>query len=412
MATRLLAGVVAGLAVWTTAAHARVEHTARELVERYDRGDVDRVAALLGERHDAVGDFADDLRKMAAGWLEGQTPAVAAHRRLVVATVALEAAHNMPPHPNTKRMTETQWGARVQLLEWACDLLRTSGASPGAAERAWALASLALFEQGSGYPYYAYDDLWSSGSKHVEHLKTWLPNDSRWALADAIFAEQAAGLVGYPLDELPNDPSTPPRYDVHVRETPESVDLVLNDLVPNRPKAPPFPTDRKNFRVPLRAAVRAYGALRSDKVVGAEADLHLGAIEVALDQPTAAYTHLTEAESRLTDPVLLYAAHFFRASALTRLGQVQAAQIAFRQALDVMPHAESATVGLAWLLSLNQHHHEASEVAAASLAASAADKTSLDPIAGYPLGDAHLWGGDIAALRRAIAAPSGPGGQR
>jgi hypothetical protein len=406
VASRLFAGVVVTLGVSVAMPSARVEHTARELVGRYDRGDVDQVVTLLSQRADDVGDFADDLRKMSADWISGQPPDVAVRRRLVVATVALEAARAMPPHPDRLKITEKQWAARVRLVEWGCDLLRSAGPPAGAAERWWGLASVAFLEQGAGHPFYAYDGLWSSGVRHLVHLAPRVPDEPRWALADGVFAEQAAGLVGYPLDDLPNDPALPPRYDVHVRETPAGADLVFNN-----PKALTFPIDRKNFRVPLRAAVQNYSRLRSNPAVGAEADLRLGAIETTLDQPSLAYPHFTSAAARLRDPLLLYAAHFFCAAALTRLGQVQEAQLEFRRALDVMPHAESATVGLAWLLSLNQHRHEASLAAADALAASTASKTPTDPLTMYPLGDAHLWSTYIVELRRAIGLPPIVGGR-
>jgi tetratricopeptide (TPR) repeat protein len=171
-----------------------------------------------------------------------------------------------------------------------------------------------------------------------------------------------------------------------------------------------FPTDALDFRVPLREAVRAYGALLTREGVGAEAQLHLGAIEISLDEPDVALPHLDAALQGASDPVMQYAVQFYRAAALTRLGQVQDAEIAFRAALGVYPHAESATVGLAWLLALNQHRAEASVLVAGELAAASSDRgpdlaTVLDPLAIYALGDARLWDADIRQLRAALAKP-------
>src|ERR1041385_8333273 len=103
MPSRVLAGVAIAAALSVVVTTARAEHTARELVERYARGEVDTVVTLLSQRADGVGDFADDLRTFSSGWIGGQPADVALRRRLIVATVALEEAHAMPPHPHRRK---------------------------------------------------------------------------------------------------------------------------------------------------------------------------------------------------------------------------------------------------------------------------------------------------------------------
>lgn len=424
--------VLAGAACLAGTLHASPDLSAHALLDAYDRGDYRTVVVNLPARREALSTFAHDLEDATVTWISNAPADVQVRRRLIAATVALEAARGFALRPDPARMTERQWQDRQRLLEWACRLVRQTN-PPSEAERWWQLASVALVEQSYGYPFYAFAGAWDDAREHLAHASARFPGEPRLALAKAVVAEESAGLVGYALDGLPNAPLDQPRYDVRVRDMPgASLDLVLSQPLAPRPTPPAgrvpmaaarrggapngprtFPTDALDFRVPLREAVRAYGALLTRDGIGAEAQLHVGAIEISLDQPDLALPHLDAALQGLSDPVMQYAVQFYRAAALTRLGQVQDAEIAFRAALGVSPHAESATVGLAWLLTLNQHRAEASELVGGELTAASSDRgsdlaTALDPLAIYALGDARLWDADIRHLRAALAKPFAP----
>jgi tetratricopeptide (TPR) repeat protein len=391
-----------------------------DLLDAYSRGDAAGVVNNLASRRDSVSAFAHALQSTAPAWLALGGAADLPRRRLVAAAVALEAARALTPHPNPSQMTEFQWPDRVRLLEWGCALIRQTNPAPPA-ERWWHLASVGLLEQSYGFPFYAYQDAWSDGQRHLSHATARFPGEPRFALASAVIAEENAGLIGYALDDLPNAPLARSRYDVRIQEGPSgAADVVMNPLpgtgspaggraapsgrsglaAPDGRKTVPFPTDHRNFRYALREAVRGYSALTTRDGIAAEAHLHLGAIEVYLGQPELALPHLDAAAQGASDPLLQYTAQFFRGAALTRLGQVQAAEVAFRSALGAIPHAESATIGLAWLLVLNEHRADASALTDAELASSA---MTADPLASYALGDARLWPVFIGELRAAVA---------
>jgi hypothetical protein len=365
------------------------------LLNAYSQGDYPAVTQTLTAHRGTVGAFARGFEDVATTWLADSPKADWPRDRLVAASVALEAARTIKWQPTTVRPGNSQWLERLHLLEWGASLLRETTPAPPT-ERSWQLGAVSLVEQSFGFPFYA-ALAHEEDRRVVEAGRQRFPEEGRIALAEPIIDTEAAGFLGYPLDDLPNAPLDSPGYDVEVRESPNgSADLLLR---PSRGSVS-FPADPHNFRVLLRAAVRGYSALLTRPEIGPEAQVRLGALEVYLDQPDLAYRHLDMASQGTSDPVFEYATRFFRGAALTRLGQVQQAEVAFRDALAAIPHAESATMGLAWLLVLNQHRAEADRLTADQLQAG---PPSPDPLAAFAEGDARFCEARIAELRAGLA---------
>jgi hypothetical protein len=364
------------------------------LLNAYDRGDYRAVTDSLTGRRGSVGAFAREFEGVATTWIADSPEAKWPRCRLVAASVGLEAARTMKWQPATVRSGTAQWLDRLHLLVWGANLLRETTPAPPL-ERSWQLAAVALVEQSFGFPFYARQAL-DEDRRLVTEARVRFPAEDRFALALPTVEAEGAGYLGYPLDDLPNAPLDAPGYDVEVREKPDgTADLLA------RPgsKLPRVPVDPLDFREALRAAVHGYSALLTRAPIGAEAQLRLGALEVYLDQPDLAYPHLALASPALSDAVLQYAALFFRGAALTRLGQVQQAEVAFREALAVVPHAESSTMALAWLLILNQHRAEAAALTADQLKAGA---RSPDPLATFADGDGRYCETFVADLRAGL----------
>ena len=92
-------------------------------------------------------------------------------RRVVVATVAIEAAN---------RHGLSQWGDAIALIEWACLLVRQN--VPGPAEAAWQRASIALMLSGAG-PFSDHAEV------HVGHAFRRFPTDPQVVLVRAVARE-------------------------------------------------------------------------------------------------------------------------------------------------------------------------------------------------------------------------------
>lgn len=105
----------------------------------------------------------------AARWIDADGPEFASRRRLVMATVALEAAY---------AALDTQWSNSKLLLQWACKVLRSAPKQP--AERDWHLAAIALFEGAR--------DLDALGA-HLGHVRERFPAEPRILLAEAFRRE-------------------------------------------------------------------------------------------------------------------------------------------------------------------------------------------------------------------------------
>ena len=141
------------------------------IFDAYDQGRyADAIAALM--QHPNLKTFAAHIAapREASAWIAAASGAGVDRRRLIVATVALEAVN---------RHGLRQWGEAMVLLEWACALARRNVPSP--AELAWHRASFALVQGGAA------DSMLME--VHVGHAFKRFPTDSQVILARAVARE-------------------------------------------------------------------------------------------------------------------------------------------------------------------------------------------------------------------------------
>jgi tetratricopeptide (TPR) repeat protein len=87
------------------------------------------------------------------------------------------------------------------------------------------------------------------------------------------------------------------------------------------------------------------------------------------------------------DPFVRYLAHLFRGRALEQLGRSSEAVDAYRAALDVIPHAQSAAIALAAARHVSDRADEAIDIMQASFAARPVE----DPWREYGFGQFRHW---------------------
>ena len=159
------AGALAFRAV-PPAARAQITAAPMDLATYYSFGEFEMVESAL--RRAASGNLdvvLAGLQADAEGWIDADGPDWAPGRRLIVATVALEAAH---------AGLDNQWRNSRDFIRWACLMLRAAPVTP--AERHWHLAAIALIEGAR--------DVGMLGD-HIRHVRARFPDEPRLRLAEA-----------------------------------------------------------------------------------------------------------------------------------------------------------------------------------------------------------------------------------
>jgi hypothetical protein len=255
------------------------------IFDAYDRGQYAEALRDLARHGDLKTLKAQIATPRESGaWIASGGAAIE-RRRIVVATVALEAVN---------RHGVGQWPDAVALVEWACTLVRQNG--PAAAEAAWHAASFALMQSGAG----VFDQL----EVHVGHAFKRFPTDPQVVLARAVARE----LRTFPD---PRDGST-------LVDRDGRVDQIMDYL----------------------KDARAYPAVRP------EASVRLGFLYLRMNQPALALTTLDESGNS-DDPQVVYLRHLFRGRALERLDRDADAVDAYRAATKIVPGAQTAGLALA-----------------------------------------------------------------
>jgi tetratricopeptide (TPR) repeat protein len=347
-------------------------------LDRYLRGDFEAIAAELAAVTD-FGDVLDGLKRQGTAWV-ASAPAERQRRRLAAATFALEAARaaeqadwkwvqrvdlnmgpgtNMGLKPSFQAADALWWKAPPLLIEWACALVREE-ATPAPIERIWHLAALAVAQRRADYEFLIGSPWDARGNPndeidHLKHAMARFPDEPRFALAQAIAVEWRTW------------PTAAKRTRASVRNLPE--------------------------------AMRAFEGQLEDSAIGAEATLRLGYLRLRGRNPGGALKLFDRVQEVTRDRFLLYLAHYFSGQALERQNRVPDAERAYRRALDTIPHAISATMTLAAVLTRTDRRLEASALVEASLAAR---PQPVDPWRAYGAADDRFWPELIARLHAEI----------
>lgn len=363
----------AGFAALLASAPGSVQaQTVTAQIDRYARGEHDAIVRQLEAIEDLGGFEAllEALRQEVPAWVAAVPEAQRPARRLAAATFALEAARAADSVDwkwvrRLKAQAEDSegadrifWKAPPLLIEWGCALLRQHG-SPTPQERTWHLAAIAVAHRAGDFEFLI-GSPWDARMNppdeisHLDHASQRFPDEPRFALAAAIAVEWRT----WPA----------PRYGGWLRQQAEAMSRLKG--------------------------------LTRDEAVGAEAMLRLGALHARLMRTNDALTALAAVETMTRERYLIYLARYFKGALLERRGYGKDAEAAYRAALDVIPQAQSATLALAALLSIQDRRAEAAALIEAQLAT---EPQPIDPWRQYGTADDRFWPELAARLRAEIA---------
>ena len=301
---RAAIGVIAAALTVATAGTARTQDitaSATDLLEYYNLRKYDSVAkALVDANRGDLGIVLDALKLEADRWVLADGADFVAHRRMVLATFALEVA---------SAGLETQWERSKQILEWTCARLRKEK-TVDQNETTWFEAALALTEGAR--------DL-DALRVHIAHMTSRVPNAPRLTLAQAFVAET------------------------------EYWDDVMMPSIPGASRVTPD------------AAAKALERALAQPATRAEAHLRLGYFLSALNRPDEALVHLQQVDP-IDDPGQRYLAQLFAGWIHERRKDHPAAVAAFTAAVAAVPKAPVASTALALRLYSAGERSEAQRV--------------------------------------------------
>jgi tetratricopeptide (TPR) repeat protein len=360
--------------------------TALALLDQYERGEYDAVVrAFLAARD--VGALRSQLETKGAAWATavGVGTPVEGRRRLVAATMALELAN---------ARLEDEWRELRPLVEWGCQLLRPN--TPGAAERLWQLAAVAVSEGAldTGVLFKLGGPTKSYG--HLAHAKARFPNEPRFALAErTAILNPVNGEPDLQMGMEPNADSTP------------AGDLGPASVAFGGGSAQgALESEEARRRLKARqqlyrdTAVKRLREKFDDPAIGAEAALRAGYVLLVGLQSDPALEVFHIAARQSASPYATYLAHFLRGRVLERMHRPEEAERAYAAAADAMPHAQSAALARSALLMRAGRTADAHEL---TLASFSAKPRPPDPWRLFPYGDYYRWPELIAQLRKALA---------
>jgi hypothetical protein len=331
--------------------HPNSRSATSDALDRYVSGDYDgAIGALV-----YLGGFST---VDADEWIKRGGLADTTRRRFIASSLALEVIAAKEAWP-------------VALFEWACEGMRDAN-PPSPHEALWMRTSVALAEG---------DAMWSIlQDPHLGHALERFPDDPHLKLARAFVAEAYALQPKVTTGMVTTD------------QTPVALDRIAARL-PDAAK-PPDPA----MTLTLERIAAGYRLLVSDPVVGLEAHLRLGDVELRLGRIDGAVGEFRIAE-RATDPFVSYVAKLFLGWTAAHAGDTDAAINEYRSALEITPRARSATTLLSALYLMNGRAADAESVTHDFLSASS---PADDPWRMYPRGDFRSYLSLLDQLHAAI----------
>jgi tetratricopeptide (TPR) repeat protein len=339
--------------------------SATTLLDLYAAGEFDAVVSILGDRQ-TFSDLLDDLKRNAPAWLDAGGPQDRARRELTAATVALEAARagewqdwkllqHVPAIGSVQPPDSLTWRAPPQLIAWGNDFFKHD-AAPRPVERWWQLAAVAVAERSEDFEFLLGSPFDARGNPQdeVEYLNALFkrfPTESRFVLAQGLALESRT-----------------------------------------------WPNPR---RTGSREAQQVFERLQDDDWVGAEASLRLGILRLRQGGAgVAGALKLFERVDEVTrDPFLLYLSWYFSGQLFEQTKRQADAERAYRTALIIVPHAQSASVALAATLARRGARTDAAAIIEDYLSAR---PPAVDPWRIYAHGDDRFWPELIARVRQEI----------
>jgi tetratricopeptide (TPR) repeat protein len=328
-----LAAIAALFACWSAAAAIAQSAALTAQLDAYLQGRYDdavRQAASVAD----LGPFRLRWVQDAPAWIRAD-PAAVEVRRAAAAAFLLELTH---------ARLESDWGRFADLIEFTCVDLR-HGNPDRSFENAWHRASLALAGR-------ARARLWLLGEYAV------LPHQKPRRRPPGSKPDPNPQHLMHALERFPDDPTLQLGRIVAWtwgRDEEPMRNLRLRD-------DESWPMVRSGS--PQREAVVALQPLVEDSTVGAEALVRIAQLQLSLAQPAAALV-AAERVGRMTGGNnVRYLAHLLSARALELLNRPAEAAERYTAALELIPGAESATIGLTSLQFARDDRERALETVA------------------------------------------------
>jgi tetratricopeptide (TPR) repeat protein len=336
----IVLGMLTLLAPATETARAQqspVTVSVTQLLELYDLGEFDVVReAVVSASHGDLSIVLGALKVDGKAWIDADGETNRDRRRLAAAVFSLEVAD---------AALDRQWHDALQLLEWACEQMR-SARRRADIERTFHLAAMALIE-GAG-DVKALD--W-----HAGHLKARFPDEPRLLMVDVFQAEMEYWRLYW---------------------------TVLGA------------TDGGDPSIVLPSLKKAAGRQENAREVA----LRTGHLFWQKDQHEAAIAEFAKVPPG-DDPGQLYLSHLLSGWSFQELKKPAEAERAFRAALGTIPRAQSATLHLGVLLYEMDRRDEANALIEEMLSA---DPPPSDPWRIFGYGDYRRLPMLIGELRKAI----------
>jgi tetratricopeptide (TPR) repeat protein len=158
-----------------------------------------------------------------------------------------------------------------------------------------------------------------------------------------------------------------------------------------------FMAARKSLQ--LWNLIDAFEPFLTSEATRADAHVRLGHTYMRLARPDKASEHFPQVADVTNDPFLIYLTRFFAGRIREQAGDRAAAIAAYREALKLVPRAESASFALATLLFTADERDEAVAIVEAALTPG---PPVQDPWRQYPSGSFHLWPTLVTRLRQEL----------
>lgn len=303
---------------------------------QYDTG----LARLTSVGSRPLAQMRDDIRAAGTAWLDGQPEAIIRERSLSFLAFVLEFAQEvyvaiqrrhglLPTDVPPPDEVEAAWDELRPLVEYACDRVRAQPSVPGEAA-VWrvSLDVFRLFRDSDVVPFEGVLERIdvNAAHGHLAHVLARLPGSPMVRLAQA---ERVLRLEGGTVNTRPEMPRAEARARAGRRNT---RDIGLAKLLMKQAAAEPL-----------------LESIAETPDEGPAASLHLGSIALSFGEHDRA-RHYYQAAGATAQPRLRYLAYELLGLVEERSGDMKRAETAYREALEVVPRAQSASSVLAALL--------------------------------------------------------------
>lgn len=337
------------------------------LLDRYQAGDYAalRDAAVNGRDMPAfVRTFVDD----APHWIDANGPADAAARRFRAAGAVLEIAWGTIQAVWDNDGWQARWAPMRGLIEWACGQVRR-GAST-ALEEHWLLASVELllarpdlpFLEGPprGLPRYRqeeYDRLFDRHLDHLGHAEARFPGNATFRLVRRERANE--GALHYASNWVADGRSISLAGFEELQAQAQRIRnrFAMDDRV--RHPDDMNVLDRAKWLTGLTEIRTDITPLVDAEDVRGQVHFDLAVIALCFADWPRAQEHLAALDRVAGEVDLRYLGRFLAGRLQRRAGRTEAAEAAYRAALDLRPGTRSATAALAELLFTSDRRDEA-----------------------------------------------------